>query len=146
MKKLILIIFVALMGCKKQEITPEVFDITLNTEIWRYDNYAKYSGLDSVKYDLYRTIDSALVSSGYTGTNGTIQLSLAKGTEYTLATKTRTYERDNNLYYYSSIERFYSSRTAGGENYKQKGWTIYYHYPNDGMGSTYTAEPDPCFK
>lgn len=145
MKTLVLLFAAFLViGCKKEQKTPENIHLTVSTQIWRYDNYRTHFGLDSVKFEFFNQNDSIPFMVKYTD-GGTVSISLPSNSRYRLRTTTRSYiaSGENKIYHYTTIENFRTSEVLAGETFIQKDWTINYHYPIEGMGSTFGIDIDP---
>ncbi len=169
MKKIFLfVLIISICSCKKNSSsdpsptssTP-IKDFTINTYLGfagfkkaydtivsgtRYDtfNYSKpvvFFELDSTKVDIYK--GSALISSGYTDSNGEYKVSgFESGYDYSISYTTKSFiTYDGKIYHYSSKSSFGSDHADALDYY-------YIHLGagighNDGIGSTNSVHSNP---
>jgi len=140
-----LLLAVGIFSCKKETHNPDgaTNDVTISTCIWRYDTYKTYYELDSVKINISQVGDSIPLVTKYTK-SGIAVFTLEKNKTYSFSASTGTYLTKGSIstHYYTNSGQFMSTHNLNKKEDKPGDFTIYFHYPIKGVGSTNIAVID----
>lgn len=121
---------------------PDQIEVNLSAYISRGGN--NHSAGDSTRFRFIESKDTSVVIIAYTDNSGKAKVALKKDTEYYFSANSRTFNGPH--YYYNKSIWLRSSWTSGtGEDYYQKGWSVYFYEADwvNGNGSTYFSIADP---
>jgi hypothetical protein len=101
MKKLLLIscVCIAFISCKKEDHKPngQTNDVTISSQISRFDNGNISPLLDSTKITIYNgTKDSTIIAVKYTDASGNAVFTLEKNRDYYAVFKSMTFKTSSN--------------------------------------------------
>lgn len=135
------------LSCKKEDHKPngKTNDVTISTQILRFDNYKKSPLLDSTRIIIYNnTKDSIIVAEKYTDANGYAVFTLDKNRDYYATFKSRSFNTNTNkIQHYEYSVVFESTHNLSNTKDKPGDFLAYFHYPLNGNGSTHNTIKDP---